>query len=192
MESDRFVNNSIIMTRGRYFGKLNDLIGNPKKRHIYMGDFNFDFRIKSDRTYRDQNERKLTEVFSAGPLINNIEGKKTHVSKVHNTMTTTDMILSTPEIEIIRPTVDSIAVMDRLDHFPAYFELNHFFKKPPRRLVKTRGKIYQNKPFCKTDPVLNLTPKFENLKKWESAITTFGEIQKLKNKNAKNSIRIWA
>ena len=155
------------MTRGRYFSKINELIGKPKKRHIYMGDFNFDFHISSNRTYRDKNERKLTEVFSASPLINKIERQKTHLSKIHNSLTTTDMILLTPEIKIIKPIVDSIAVMSGLDHFPAYFELKHFFK-PPRRLIKSRGKIYQNESFCKEDPVLNLTDKYIGLKTWES------------------------
>jgi hypothetical protein len=148
------------MPRGQNFGKLNELIGKPKKKHIYMGDFNFDFHISSNRTYRDHNEQKFTEVFPASPLVNSIEEQKTHILKFHNTLTTTDMILSTPEIEIIRPTVDNIAVMNKLDHFLANFELKHYFKKSPKRVIKSRGKFFQNRPFCEADPVLNLTSKY--------------------------------
>ena len=166
--SNRFVNKSICMSRGKYFGKLKDVLVKPKKRHIYMGDFNYNFEYKSDKKYRDRNEREFAEIFSSSPLNNCIEGQKTHISRIHNTLTTTDMVLSTPEIDIIRPTVDTIAVMTGLDHFPIHFELKHTFKKPPRRLIKSRGKIYQNKPFCKKDPFLFTTEKFKGLKIWES------------------------
>ena len=57
--------------------------------------------------------------------------------------------------------------MAGLDHFPIMFEIAHHFKKPPRRNINTRGKIFKNKPFCKASDTTNLTREFENLKLWE-------------------------
>ena len=182
--SDRFINNGIIMSREKYKLKLRDLISTPSKKLILMGDFNYDLNSISDRKFRNREERFLTDLLRDSPFSNVTEGYKTHWSKIHNTTTSTDMVLVVPGIEISNVEVNEQDLFHGLDHFPITFEIAHFFKKPPRKKIRSRGKIYKNSPFCKNDDNLNLTREFTNLKKWEH--DNYGNLKKANDNWDKN------
>ena len=165
--SDRFIEKCAMVSRDKYIKKLRDLILHPRKKLLVMGDYNYNLDPITARKFRGNEEKILTELLKQGTFSNLMEGKKTHLSRIHNTTTTCDLVLVVPRIETSNVTVEEFDVLAGLDHFPIMFEIVYHFKIPPRRNINTRGKIFKNKPFCKSSDTANLTREFEKLKLWE-------------------------
>ena len=108
--SDRFIERSAMVSRATHVKKLRYMILCPRKKIISMGDFNYNLdpiQTKSSEIMK----KKFWPKIQAGTIFKLNRGKKTHLSKIHNTTTTTDLVLIVPGIEIENVVVEELDVL---------------------------------------------------------------------------------